>query len=95
MKREIRIESNLLVAIDLAQQLRHWNEFQSGSGYDVDLYNVYTHEHVQVRYTDGEDKLTFVSVVSEQPGCLFAGVLGEVIYFLSCQDGKLIVNRKN
>ena len=95
VKREVRIVSDVSVATDLAQQLGHWNEFRSGSGYDVDLYNVYTHEQVQVRYIDGEDEISFVSVVSEQPGCLFDGILGEVIYALSCRDGKLIVKRRN
>ena len=93
MKREVQISSYFSIPLDLAQQLGHWNEFQSGSGYNVDLYNVYTHERVQIRYVNGDDNVNFISIISEQPGFLFDGVLGEVIYSMSEHNDNLTVKR--
>ena len=95
MKREVQIASDVWVSADLAQRLGHWSEFQSGSGCDIDLYNVYTHERVQVRYKDGDNQLTVISVFSEQPGSLFDRVLGQIVFSLSCEEGNLIVKRSN
>lgn len=93
MKREVHIVADFSNPIDLAQQLGRWSEFHSGAGCEVDLYNAYTHEHVRVRHRSREDELSFVSVVSEQPGKLFEAVLGEVIYSLSQHSDDLTVRR--
>jgi len=93
LRREVHIVCDFSNPTDLAQQLGKWSEFQSGAGYDVDLYNVHTREHVQVRHMNREHELSFISVVSEQPGKLFEAVLGNVIYSLSQHSDILMVRR--
>ena len=95
LKREVHITSDIPEPTDLAQQLGKWSEFQSEAGHQVDLYNAYTHEHVQVRHMNRKDAPSFVSVTSEQPGNLFKAVLGEVIYSLSQQSDNLMVRRSD
>lgn len=93
LKREVQIASDLSKPTDLAQLLGRWSEFQSGACHEVDLFNAYTGEQVQVRHMNREHSHSFVLVTSEQPGTLFKAVLGEVIYSLSQQSDNLMVKR--
>ena len=95
MKREVHIACDFTNPGDLAQRLGRRSEFHSGTGCDVDLYNAYTREHVQVRRKRLEHGQSFISVGSDHPGNLFEAVLGEVVYSLSQQGGGLTIRRSD
>lgn len=92
VKREVHIASDCSNPPDLAQRLGKRSEFKSGTCYEVDLYNSFTCEHVQVRHLISEHVPTFISVISDQPGNLFNAVLGEIIFLLSQHSNSLTVN---
>jgi hypothetical protein len=93
LKREVQIASDLSTPTDLAQLLGKWSEFQSGACHQVDLFNAYTGEQVQVRHMSAEHAHGYVLITSEHPGNLFKAVLGEIVYSLSQQSDNLLVDR--
>lgn len=91
-RREVHIVSDCSNPPDLAQHLGKWSEFKSGACCEVDLYNTFTREHVQVRHMNSEHSPTFILVISDQPGNLFNAVLGEIIFLLPQHSNNLTVN---
>ena len=62
---------------DVAKVMAGWEEFQSGTEYDVDLLDARTNESVCVRLVH-EDQDRWVAVSASSNGKLFERVLGRV-----------------
>lgn len=93
MVQEIIVRASFIrQEVDLAAEMRDWQEFVEGEGYSVDLEDKITGEKVAVRYMDSwEDD--YLSIKSTAPGELFDRVTGGVIRTLTMQIGVLKVRK--
>lgn len=79
--------------VDLAAEMRDWQEFVEGEDYSVDLEDTITGEIVLVRYSDDGWGEEYLSIKSNAPGALFDRVVGRVVRALAMQVGELKVRR--
>lgn len=89
MRREVQIVSYFTIPTDLAAEMRPRAEFESGSGYSVDLRS--GDEYVEVRLEQADHR--YVVVKSNNAGALFDRVLGRVIHALGMHSDNLMVDR--
>lgn len=79
---------------DLANEMRSWPEFRSGSGYDVQLATSDQAEVVSVSLVErNADESAYVRIAGTAGGPLFDRVLGRVTYALATDSDNLIVDR--
>ena len=91
MKRIVRIRGYFSLPTDLAAEMRHWPEFQSGAGYDVLLGS--TSERVVVTFRpESEEDNQHLEVAGEGDGPLFHQVLGCVVYAMSKHSDDMLVS---
>src|SRR5262245_55313327 len=92
MSAEVHIISYFSLETDLAAELRDWPEFQSGSGYTVELAS--DAERVSVSCVDRDSEYPpYVRVVGTAKGPLFERVLGRVTYALAAHSDNLMIDR--
>jgi hypothetical protein len=76
----LRIGSYFSVETDLAEAMRSWPEFVSGTGYDVDLKDTSTTEAVTVRYVEsGEEAHVHIISVGTSVHLVGDGVVRETL----------------
>jgi hypothetical protein len=91
---EVHIISYFSLKTDLADEMRSWPEFQSGSGYVVELTTPDQCEVVSVKLIERtEDESAYVRVTASAPGPLFDRVLGRVTYALAAHSDNLTIDR--
>jgi hypothetical protein len=91
---EVHITSYFSLETDLAEEMRSWREFRSGSGYSVELASPDGGETVSVRLVEATaDEAAFIRVTSPAPGALFDRVLGRVTYALAAHSDNLMIDR--
>lgn len=91
---EVHIMSYFSLETDLANEMRSWPEFKSGSGYVVELATPDQVEVVSVALVERTaDESAYVRVTGTAPGPLFDRVLGRVTYSLSAHSDNLMVDR--
>ena len=84
MTREVRVDSYFSIEADLAEEMRSWPEFVSGSGYACLLRS--GSEVVETRL-EHDEGTPYVLIHGEGEGRLFACVLGSVFWKMSgCSD---------
>jgi hypothetical protein len=91
---EVHIISYFSLETDLANEMRSWPEFKSGSGYVVELATPDQCEVVSVKLigpTDNESACVRVTAIA--PGPLFERVLGRVTYALAAHSDNLMIDR--
>jgi hypothetical protein len=93
MTEQIKIVSYFSIPTDLAAEMRNWQEFVNGEGYDIDLKSDETGETVSVRYFENEGDLDFVLIKTDLPSDLYDRVVGRVICALSMHSDNLMVYR--
>jgi hypothetical protein len=91
MAHEVHVLSYFSVPTDLSLLMHQWPEFQTGSGYSVELGSVDGTERVSVRLVEGEGR--YVAITSNRDGPLFFRVLGSVIYALGGNSDNLVIDR--
>jgi len=91
MKQTVRIRGYFALPTDLAAEMRHWPEFQSGAGYEVSLKS--TTESVVVSYSpESEEDNQHVEVAGVGVGHLFHQVLGCVVHAMSKHSDDVLVS---
>jgi hypothetical protein len=91
---EVHIMSYFSIETDLANEMRSWPEFSSGSGYVVELATSDRAEVVSVALVERHaDESAYVRVTGNSAGPLFDRVLGRVTYALSAHSDNLMVDR--
>ena len=88
----LRIGSYFSIETDLAEEMRSWPEFVSGSGYDVELRDTSTGQSVSVRYVESGEE-AHVHIVGSGEGSLFDRVTGKVIHAMSAHSDSLWIDR--
>jgi hypothetical protein len=89
---EVRILSYFSLETDLATEFRLWPEFESGSGYDVELRS--GDQVVSIEFVPGtEDDSPHVRVVGNAVSPLFDRALGRVVHALAAHSDNLMIDR--
>lgn len=92
MPAEIHIISYFSLETDLAREMESWPEFQSGSGYSVELASA--DERVSVSFVEREPEYPpYVRVFGSSAGPLFDRVLGRVSHALAAHSDSLMLDR--
>jgi hypothetical protein len=94
MTNQVRIVSYFGVPVDLAYEMRDWEEFVSGEGYTVNLKSIKTDEIVSVSYIVTEEgEWDYVLVKSNASGELLDRVIGKAIRALIMHSDNLMIYR--
>lgn len=91
MSQEIIVRTSFREEVDLAAEMREWQEFVAGEGYSVELEDKITGGTVIVRYSDDGWGEEYLSIKSNAPGALFDRVAGRVVRTLAMYVGELKV----